>query len=67
MCESDPPLEKPMCVQICLNEVLTYEEREEEVEEEVKMEDVEAGLASMMDKYGKEKVIDTIARLAEKA
>ncbi len=37
MCEDDPPLEKPMCVQKCLNDVLIYEEREEEVEEEVKL------------------------------
>src|SRR4030043_2034881 len=45
MCESDPPLEKPMCVQKCLNDVLIYEEREEkEEEEEVKLEEVERGL-----------------------
>src|SRR5512136_331020 len=30
MCESDPPLDKPMCVQWCLNDALVYEEREEE-------------------------------------
>jgi len=43
MCEDDPPQEKPLCVQWCLNDALTYEEREEEVEEEVKPEDVEIG------------------------
>lgn len=65
MCESDPPLEKPMCVQKCLNEVLTYEEREEEVEEEeVKAEEVEIGLASMIDKYGLGTVMDTVARMS---
>ena len=32
MCEDDPPQEKPLCVQWCLNDALTYEEREEEVE-----------------------------------
>jgi benzoyl-CoA reductase subunit BamC len=69
MCEDDPPQEKPMCVQICLNQVLTYEEREEEVEEEVKveMETVTTGLTSMIDKYGLRKVIDTIARLSQKS
>ena len=41
MCEDDPPQEKPLCVQWCLNDALIYEEREEEVEEEVKQEDVE--------------------------
>jgi benzoyl-CoA reductase subunit BamC len=66
MCEDDPPREKPLCVEWCLNDALIYEEREEEVEEEVKMEDVEIGLTSLIDKYGKEKVIDTITRMAEK-
>jgi len=66
MCESDPPLEKPMCVQKCLNEVLTYEEREEEVEEEVKMDDREIGLGSMIDKYGLQKVMDTVSRMSHK-
>ena len=64
MCESDPPLEKPMCVQKCLNDVLIYEEREEEVEEEVKLEDVEIGLESMIDKYGLQKVMDTFSRMS---
>ena len=66
MCEDDPPQEKPKCVQVCLNNVLTYEEREEEVEEGVEMEAVEAGLTSMVDKYGLEKVMDTFARMAKK-
>jgi len=67
MCESDPPLEKPKCVEICLNDVLTYEEREEEVEEGVEMEAVEAGLASMIDKYGIQAIADTVARMAQKS
>jgi benzoyl-CoA reductase subunit BamC len=66
MCEDDPPQEKPLCVQWCINDALTYEEREEEVEEEVKLEDVEVGLGSMVDKYGLQKVIDTVARIAKK-
>ena len=66
MCEDDPPREKPMCVEWCLNEVLTYEEREEEVEESVEMEDVETGLSSMIDKYGMDKIADAIARLSQK-
>jgi benzoyl-CoA reductase subunit BamC len=66
MCESEPALEKPMCVQVCLNDVLVYEEREEEVEESVDMELVEAGLSSMIDKYGLEKVAGTIARMSQK-
>ncbi len=35
---------QPLCVKWCLNEALIYEEREEEVEEEAKQEDVEIGL-----------------------
>jgi benzoyl-CoA reductase subunit BamC len=67
MCEDDPTLEKPLCVQVCMNDVLVYEEREEEVEEEEKMEDVQLGLESMVDKYGLEKVADTIARMSQKS
>jgi len=36
------------------------------VEEDVKVEDVEIGLASLIDKYGRDKVIDIMARMAEK-
>jgi len=49
-----------------LNEALTYEEREEEVEEEVKLEDMEIGLESMVDKYGLQRVIDAVARMSKK-
>jgi benzoyl-CoA reductase subunit BamC len=66
MCEDNQPGEKPMCVQVCLNHVLTYEEREEEVEEEVKLGDIETGLESMVNKYGLQKIADTVARLAQK-
>jgi benzoyl-CoA reductase subunit BamC len=64
MCEG---AEMPKCVEWCLNDVLTYEEREEEVEEEVKMEDIEIGMASMVDRYGLQKVMDTVARMSKKA
>ncbi len=66
MCEDDPPQEKPLCVQWCLNDALTYEEREEEVEEEEKPGDVEIGLEALVDKYGLQKVTDTVARMAKK-
>jgi len=66
MCESDPPLAEPMCVQWCLVDALIYEEREEEAEEEVKLEDIEIGLEAMVDKYGLQKVLDTIARMSMK-
>ena len=66
MCEDDPPLEKPLCVEWCLNEALIYEEREEDAEEELKLEEMEIGLESMVDKYGLQKVLDAIARLSTK-
>jgi benzoyl-CoA reductase subunit BamC len=66
MCEDDPPQDEPLCVQWCLNDALTYEEREEVVVEEVKLEDIEIGLESMVDKYGLQKVVDALARLADR-
>jgi benzoyl-CoA reductase subunit BamC len=66
MCEDNTPGEEPLCVQWCLNDALVYEEREEEAEEEVKLEDVEIGLESLVDKYGLQKVMDTVARMSKK-
>jgi benzoyl-CoA reductase subunit BamC len=64
MCEGE---EKPLCVKWCLNDALVYEEREEEVEEEVKPEEVEIGLQSMIDKYGIQNVLDTVTRMSSKS
>jgi benzoyl-CoA reductase subunit BamC len=67
MCESDPPLPEPMCVQWCIHDALTYEEREEEVEEEEAVrEEIETGLESLANKYGLEKIVDTVARMSRK-
>ena len=65
MCESVPPLEKPMCVDACTFGALTYEEREEVRTEagEVKREDMEIGLEHLVKKYGSKKVMDTLSRL----
>jgi benzoyl-CoA reductase subunit BamC len=65
MCESDPPLPEPMCVQWCLADALTYEEREEEAEEEEeKREEMEIGLESMAKKYGLQKIMDAVVRMS---
>jgi len=64
MCEDDPPLEEPMCVQVCLVDALTYEEREEEMEEEEKLDELEVGLESLVKKYGLDKVADTLTRMS---
>jgi benzoyl-CoA reductase subunit BamC len=66
MCEDDPAQETPLCVQWCLNEALIYEVREEEVEEDVKPEELETGFASLVDKFGMQKVMDTVARMSKK-
>ena len=66
MCENDPPLEEPKCVQWCLNDALTYEEREEEVEEEEKLGEMETGLESLADKYGLAKIVDAVTRMTQK-
>jgi len=66
MCEDEPPLEQPLCVKWCVNDALIYEEREEEVEEEENVDDVEIGLRSLVDKHGMEKLVDTIARMSQK-
>ena len=64
MCESDPDLSEPMCVQWCLADALTYEEREEEAEEEVTQDEVETGLEALINEYGLQKIMDTIARMS---
>ncbi|KJR48171.1 Fe-S-cluster-containing hydrogenase components 2 [Desulfosporosinus sp. I2] len=66
MCEDDPSLKEPMCVQWCLAEALTYEEREEEVEEEVTLGDMELGLKSLVDKHGLQQLVDSVARMSQK-
>ena len=68
MCESDPTIEVPMCVQWCLADALTYEEREEEVEEEAEVAvEVDEGLEALADKFGWTKVMDAVGRLSKKA
>jgi len=62
MCEQDPPLEEPMCVKWCLVHALTYEEREEEVEEAA-LDELETGMESLVDRFGPEKVMDSLARI----
>jgi len=63
MCEGE---EEPLCVKWCLAEALTYEEREEEVEEEVMVEEMETGLKSLVDKYGLQNLVDSVARMSQK-
>ena len=66
MCEDDPPQEEPLCVQWCLADALTYEEREEEVDEELELDDMETGLRALADKYGFQNIVDAVARMSQK-
>jgi benzoyl-CoA reductase subunit BamC len=66
MCEDEPPLTEPMCVQACEFDALIYEEREEEVEaEEEKRDEMEIAFESLVKKHGKKKVMDTFSRLSK--
>jgi benzoyl-CoA reductase subunit BamC len=65
MCEDDPPIAEPMCVQVCPHDALIYLEREEEGgEEEEQREELEIGLEALAKKYGKQKVMDAVARMS---
>jgi benzoyl-CoA reductase subunit BamC len=66
MCESDPNLEEPMCVAWCLAEALTYEEREEVVEGEEALDEVDVGLEALANKHGWDKIFDSVARRSQK-
>lgn len=61
MCEGE---DKPLCVQQCLNDVLIYEEREEEVEEQVYPQELEVSVDTLVDKFGLAKLHDVLARKA---
>jgi benzoyl-CoA reductase subunit BamC len=64
MCEDDPPLAEPMCVQVCPHDALTYEEREEEGQAEQPREELEIGLEALSKKHGMQKVMDALARMS---
>ena len=63
MCEGE---EEPLCVKWCLVDALTVEEREEEVEAQNEQEDLEIGLESLATKFGMDKIMDAVARMAKK-
>jgi benzoyl-CoA reductase subunit BamC len=78
MCESDPTLEQPMCVQWCLADALVYEERE--VEEgalnsrkdpqgprtSAQITEIELGVEALAKKHGWDKLMDAVARMSKK-
>ena len=65
MCESDPTLEKPLCVQWCINDALIFEEREVDADEEVKPDELEIGIEALANKHGLNKLMDIVAKMNE--
>jgi benzoyl-CoA reductase subunit BamC len=65
MCENDPPLEEPMCVQACPHDALIYEEREEAGDAAEVRDELEIGLEALSKKHGRQKVIDALARMSK--
>lgn len=63
MCEGE---ETPLCVEWCHVDALTLEVREEEVEDQEDKEELEIGLESLADKYGLQKIMGTLFRMADK-
>jgi benzoyl-CoA reductase subunit BamC len=63
MCEGE---QTPLCVQWCLNDVLIYEEREDEVDEGFEQDELDIGIEALAGKYGFDKVKNTILRLSSK-
>ena len=62
MCEGE---DEPLCVKWCIVDALVYEEREEEVQEDEKPEDIDVGLEALADKYGMDKIMDAVARMSQ--
>lgn len=60
MCEGE---EEPLCVKWCIADALIYEEREEDAEDEESPEELEIGLESLADKFGMEKIQETLSRM----
>jgi len=67
MCESVPPLEEPMCVQVCGTDALTYVEREVErgAEAQPARDEMELGLASLVKRYGMQAVAGAVAQMSK--
>jgi len=64
MCEGNES--GPLCVEWCLNDVLIYEEREEEVEEEIVMNEMEVGLDALITKYGLDRIETAVTRMSKR-
>ncbi|MCP4572779.1 MAG: (4Fe-4S)-binding protein [bacterium] len=64
MCESDPSLDEPLCVQWCLADALIYEEVEVAAGDESEtVAELDAGLQALAHKHGWPKVRDAVDRM----
>ncbi len=65
MCEGE---KVPLCIQVCRPGALSYEEREEEDKGEgkPKLDEMEIGLQSLINRYGLEKLTDTFTSISKK-
>jgi len=62
MCEEEP-LPEPVCVQVCLSDALTFEERED-VEGQVEIPgELETGVKALIEKYGAKAVKENLDKL----
>jgi len=67
MCESDPTLAEPLCVQWCLADALVYEEVEvDERAAQETVEELDAGLQALAHRHGWSKVLDAAQRMKKK-
>lgn len=67
MCEADPPLEAPMCVQVCRSDALTYTQREEVGDEAAAQEELDTNLERLARTHGLQKIVETLQRMSKKA
>jgi len=65
MCEADPPLEQPMCVQVCRADALTYTAREVVAGKAATPEDLDAGLERLAEKHGLQKLMEIVDRMSK--
>jgi benzoyl-CoA reductase subunit BamC len=66
MCEADPPLEAPMCVQVCRSDALTYTWREEAGDDLPAQEELVADLGRLARTHGLQKITETLVRMSKK-
>lgn len=66
MCEADPPLDEPLCVQVCPADALTCTEREDVGDEAVAQAELDAGLKRLAEKHGLQKIVRILDRMSKK-